>query len=138
MNGNKAYELQYENKINNLIHKNPQLKGFYAYIGDKSLSTVYNYIGHIINFLDYINKPINKITFDDFSEYLMTIRKTKDGNTTSSSHKIVVYQALKKYGKYLVAKGILKSNPMDLIDRPKAIESQESIEKREIGYQLNP
>lgn len=134
MNGNKAYELQYENEIKKIINKTPELQGFYAYIGDKALSTVCNYLGHVSNFLRYIDKPVSQVNFDDFNGYLMTSRKSKNGETTTSSYRIVVYQALKKYSKYLVARGVLKTDPMDSIDRPKAVESQKTIEKREIGY----
>jgi integrase/recombinase XerC len=45
-----------------------------------------------------------------------------------------VYSALKKYGKYLVASSQLERNPMDFIDRPKPIESQKTVAKREVGY----
>ena len=71
---------------------------------------------------------------DDFSGYMMKIQKNQNGENSTSSYKIAAYSALKKYGKYLVASNQLERNPMDYIDRPKPVESEKTISKREIGY----
>lgn len=135
MDGNKEYENKYQIKINNLLNSNKKLYGFYSFIGDKSISTIYNYLLNINSFLLYIkDKSLCELNVDDFSGYMMKIQKNKNGEKTTSSYRISVYSALKKYGKYLVASNQLDKNPMDFIDRPKPIENQKTIEKREIGY----
>ena len=135
MNGNKEYNMKYQNKINKLLESNNKLNGFYSFIGNKSISTVYNYLLHINSFLSYIgNKPLKDLNIDDFSGYMMKIQNNRYGEGSTSSYKIVAYSALKKYGTYLVALNVIDRNPMDFIDRPKPIESQKTIAKREIGY----
>ena len=134
MNGNMEYERKIERKIENLISRNNYLVGFYSFIGDKSISTIYTYLVYVNNFLDFINKIPNELTIDDFSRYMLSIQKNEKGERTTSSYRISVYSALKKYGLYLVASNQLPQNPMQYIDRPKAIDSQQTIAKREIGY----
>ena len=90
---------------------------------------------HIKGFLDFTeNKPLNELNIDDFAGYMMKIQKNQKGETSTSSYRITAYSALKKYGSYLVAANQLSRNPMDFIDRPKPIENQKTIAKREIGY----
>lgn len=134
MVGNKEYEQKIETKIFNLINKNDLLKGFYSFISDKTMSTRYTYLGYINNFLENVNKIPQELTLDDFAGYMLFIQKTNKGDRTTSSYRIAVYSALKKYGKYLVASKQLTNNPMDYIDRPKAIENQSTISKRSVGY----
>ena len=135
MNGNIEYENKYQSKIDCLLSSNNKLYGFYSFIGDKSISTIYNYLLHINGFLLYVgNKPLNQLNIDDFSGYMMKIQRNRKGEKSTSSYRIAAYSSLKKYGKYLVASNQLDKNPMDYIDRPKPIESQKTISKREIGY----
>ena len=135
MNGNLEYEMKYQRKIDNLLLSNKKLYGFYSFIGDKSISTIYNYLLDVNCFLLYIgNKQLNTLNVDDFAGYMMKIQRNKNGERTTSSYRIAVYSALKKYGNYLVASGVINNNPMSFIDRPKAVDSQKTIEKREVGY----
>ncbi len=135
MNGNIEYENKYQSKIDGLLNSNRRLNGFYSFIGDKSISTIYNYLLHINGFLTYImDKPVEELNVDDFSGYMMKIQKNRKGEKATSSYRIAAYSALKKYGKYLVASNQLKVNPMDFVERPRAIDSQETISKRELGY----
>ena len=135
MTGNLEYESKYQRKIDNILASNRNLYGFYSFIGDKSISTIYNYLLDVNSFLLYIeNKPSNKLNVDDFAGYMMKIQKNRNGEKTTSSYRIAVYSALKKYGKYLVASNQLEKNPMDFIDRPKPVENQKTVAKREIGY----
>ena len=135
MNGNIEYENKYQRKINGLLSDNNRLYGFYSFIGNSSISTIYNYLLHINAFLNYTNnKPLNELNIDDFSGYMMKIQKNQKGENSTSSYRIAAYSALKKYGKYLIASNQIDRNPMDFIDRPKPIESQKTIAKREIGY----
>lgn len=134
MKGNIEYEIKYQNKIDGLLAEEPRLCGFYSFIGDKSISTIYNYLLHVNGFLKFTNKDTNKLNIDDFSGYMMRIQKNQKGEKSTSSYRIAVYSALKKYGKYLKISNQLTDNPMNYIDRPKPIETQKTIEKREIGY----
>jgi len=135
MNGNLEYEFKYQRKIDALLESNNKLYGFYSFIGDKSISTIYNYLLDVNGFLSYIgDKSLDKLNVDDFSGYMMKIQRNKAGERTTSSYRIAVYSALKKYGNYLVAAETIKSNPMNFISRPRAIDSQKTIEKREKGY----
>lgn len=135
MNGNIEYDIKYQKKIDGLLNSNKRLNGFYSFIGDKSISTIYNYLLDVNGFLTYIgDKSLDQLNIDDFAGYMMKIQKNQHGEKTTSSYRIAVYSALKKYGKYLVASNQLSKNPMDYIDRPKSIDTQKTIEKREIGY----
>lgn len=134
MEGNLEYTLQNEKNIQHVIDARPELYGFYSFISDLSRTTAYNYLNKINGFLNYANKPPEELTIDDFSGFLLNKRMTENGTISTSSYRIQVYQALKKYGKYLVVKGVLPCNPMDSIDRPASKESQTTIEKREKGY----
>ena len=135
MTGSVEYELKYQRKIDNMLCENNKLYGFYSFIGDKSISTIYNYLLHINSFLFYIGeKKLNELNVDDFAGYMMKIQRNKNGERTTSSYRIAAYSALKKYGNYLVASNTIINNPMNFIDRPKAVDSQKTIEKRENGY----
>lgn len=135
MNGNLEYEKKYQRKIDKILAENKNLYGFYSFIGDKSISTIYNYLLNVNSFLSEIrDKHVSQLNVDDFAGHMMKIQRNKNGEKTTSSYRIAVYSALKKYGKYLVASNQIEKNPMDFIDRPKPIESQTTIEKREKGY----
>lgn len=136
MTGNLDYEYIYQKKINRILQENSNLYGFYSFIIDQSISTVYNYLLHVKRFLNYVkDKPLTELNVDDFSGYMLKIQKNqKNGDKTTSSYKIAAYSALKKYSKYLIASNKLDKNPMDYIGRPKPIESQKTIIKRENGY----
>lgn len=135
MDGNTEYDAMYQRKIDGLLKSNNKLNGFYSFIGDKSISTIYNYLLNVNAFLQFVgDKSPGELNVDDFSGYMMKIQKNQKGERSSSSYRIEVYSALKKYGTYLVASSQLDRNPMEFIDRPKAIESKKTIEKRENGY----
>lgn len=134
MKGAKEYSKNYERKIDGVLQEHPELRGFYSYMSDKSLGTVYSYLCKVIEFIEYTNKPSDKLDIDDFAIFLSGKRKKDNDDEMSSSHRITLHSALKKYGKYLKVKGILQYNPMDDIDRPAAKESQQTIIKREKGF----
>ena len=134
MNGIQEYDKNYSNKIKNIIAEHKDLKGYYAFLSDKSQSTIYSYLFHIGSFMTYVGKPLDKFDFDDFADYLAKSKYTNKGNISTQQYRITVYHSLKSFGKYLVAKGILHKNPMDSIDRPKSKDSQSTIVKRNNGY----
>ena len=132
MTGKEAYELQYKRKINNIIEKNsdkPYLKGFYNYMrGSISDSTIYNYLCYIVNFMDYNHKKIEDLDLDDYTAF-----KAQFSNRTAS-YQINVHSGLKSFATYLVDSNKVSCNLMKNIKRPRFIEQEETISKREIGY----
>lgn len=135
LDGVSDYELEYQRKINIILEENISLKGFYAFMmNDKSISTVYVYLKYINNFMKCIHKPVTELNVDDFSGYMLKIQKGQNGTRTTSSYRIAVYSALNMYGRYLKSRHYLSENPMEDMQRPRAIESSKTIEKREKAY----
>lgn len=134
MNGVEFYSNKIEDRINNLIQENeidmPYLRGFYYFIKDSlTESSAYKYLGHIIRFMNDIEKNIYDIEIDDYLYYLGNTNRRK-----SSSYQITVYSALKKFSEYLYITRKNSLNGMEHIKRPKFKESEQTIKKREIGY----
>lgn len=135
LDGVSDYELEYQRKINIILEENISLKGFYAFMmNDKSISTVYVYLKYINNFMKCIHKPVTELNVDDFPGYMLKIQKGQNGTRTTSSYRIAVYSALNMYGRYLKSRHYLSENPMEDMQRPRAIESSKTIEKREKAY----
>lgn len=132
MEGVQAYENQYINRINNLLSYNKErdyLSGYYYFVSSHlSYSSAYRYLKHVINFMDRCNKNPEDLMLDDYSEYMTAIR------SKTSSYQIAVYSALKSFSEYLLASDRNKLDPMRHAKRPKAIESQKTIQKRDNGY----
>ena len=133
-NGIEDYNLKYEKKLEKVLKKHPELRGFASFAKAKAISTAYSYVKYVAAFREYNSKDVTELDFDDFNDYMDHIKKTKDGKLTTSSYQIAVYSALKKYGKYLHGARKLSYNPMEFMERPKAVESKETKQKREIGY----
>lgn len=131
MTGNEVIERKQEKMIDKIIDCNkdkPYLIGYRNFISDSSNTTIYNYVRHVISFMNYCNKNVEELELDDYTIYLSSIK------TTTSSNQIVVYAALKKFSMYLLANQKNMSNPMQHIKRPKFKESRETKEKRDVGY----
>lgn len=134
MNGVEFYSSKIEDRINNLIQENeidmPYLRGFYYFIKDSlTESSAYKYLGHVIRFMNDIEKNIYDIEIDDYLYYLGNTNRGK-----SSSYQITVYSALKKFSEYLYITKKNSLNGMEYVKRPKFKESEQTIKKREIGY----
>lgn len=135
MNGVSEYNKSKQQLIDNYLMAHPHLRGYCAYLKmDKSLNSVYNYLSTIKLFLDYIHKDPSEITMSDFVEFIAERSVKKDGSEVTSSYAIQMYHALKNYSTYLFDNGIIPKNYMLSVKRPKSIESQSTIEKRERGY----
>lgn len=131
MNGNDYYEDKVRNKIENLLKANNDkryLRGFYNYMTNLSINTIYDYIIYIINFIDNVRKPVEELNLDDYTEYLATL------TDKVTSYQITVYSALKKFSLYLKASGRNMSDPMQYVSRPRFIEKEETKIKRENNY----
>ena len=136
MTGNNDYDNQYLNKINNLINSNKEnkliLKGFINFLGSStSLSTKYNYLLHIISFLNYNNWNLNIINLDSYTDFISTIeRKTP-------SYQISVYSALKRFSNYMYVSDKANKDYMLSVKRPDPTEKMSTIERREKGFLTN-
>ena len=131
MNGNDYYEDKVRNKIENLLKANNDkryLRGFYNYMTNLSINTIYDYIIYIINFIDSVQKPVEELNLDDYTEYLAAL------TDKVTSYQITVYSALKKFSLYLKASGRNISDPMQYVNRPRFIEKEETKIKRENNY----
>lgn len=135
MNGNKEYYQKYENRIQAILERTPEIKGYYAFITpNHSITTIANYMKIIENFYISVNKQPSQINMDDFSFFMLKINKNQNGEETTSSFQINVYHALQSYCTYLYHADIIKKDYMQFIKRPKRIESQKTIEKRDVGF----
>lgn len=132
MKGTEEYELKYKNKIDKTIQNNPDkpyLKGFYNYMGNRmAISTKYDYINYVVNFINFINKDITDLNLDDYTNFLSQIE------TKTPSYQISVYSGLKKFANYLLDSNKVFDNPMQKIARPSFFEEEETISKREVGF----
>ena len=135
MCGINEFNNKYIKRINNILIGCPNyIKGFSDYINNISLTTKYLYINHIINFDKYVNKQVDTLTLDDFSNYMSKMKYKSNGEQMTSSYIITIYSALKKFNQYLFESGILKYNYMIYLKKPKSIELQRTIIKRENGF----
>jgi site-specific recombinase XerD len=135
MTGNIEYNKSKLTLIENYVIAHPELKGYCSYIKiDKSLNTVYNYLSTVKTFIEYTNKNQSEITMSDFVNFISEKSIKSDGSEVTSSFMVQMYHALKSYSTYLFDNGIISKNYMLFVKRPKSIESQETIEKREKGY----
>ena len=103
MSGNQEFNNKYIRRINNAIIDQPNyIKGFISYMSDVSLTTKYAYICDVIGFLKEMNKSVELLTFDDFSSYISDIEYRNDGKRITSSYRIAVYSALKKFNQVTI------------------------------------
>jgi len=134
MSGINEMELTYRNKINNVINGNETLKHYSNFIDSLSCRTQYTYTCIVSAFLKKINKKETDLTFDDFNDYMSDIKYLDNKHTKTSSYLITVYSALKKFSEYLYASKRIPENFMQNIKRPKSVEMQKTIQKRENGF----
>lgn len=133
MKGIQQYTEANNNSIRTLLENNESknyLQGFANHLRlTKSETTTYNYVRHIIDFMDSIgNKQLSKITYDDYISYESKFL------SYSSSYKIVKHSALKAFSEYLFITKMNQINYMENVKAPKASQSVETIEKRENNY----
>lgn len=133
--GLQDFNKKYINKINNVLKNQPEfINGFVSYMNDVALTTKYAYMYDVINFINKVNKPIEELTLDDFSGYISSLEFKDNGEPITSSYRIAVYSALKKFNLYLYTTKRINENYMLNVKRPRPIESQTTIEKREKGF----
>ena len=133
MKGIDQYTETNINNIRTLLENNKSKKYLQGFVNHlrltKSETTTYNYVRHIIDFMDSIdNKALNEIKYDDYISYESKFL------SYSSSYKIVKHSALKAFSEYLFITKKNKTNYMENVKAPKASQSVETIEKRENNY----
>lgn len=135
MSGIQEYNQKYIRKINKVLEGQPDhIKGFANYMNETALSTRYAYLHDVINFVNKVNKPLEDLRFDDFSGYISSLEYKENGEPVTSSYRIAIYSAIKKYCKYLYVTNRIPENFMKDVERPRSIESQKTIQKRENGF----
>ena len=133
MKGIEEYNQKNNSLIQAIISNNPDKKYLQSFANhlklNKSETTTYNYIRHIVDFMESVNnKPLSELEYTDYIDY-----ENKFSDKTSS-YRIVKHSALKAFSEFLF---ISKKNPVDVMDgvkAPKATQSVETIEKRENNY----
>lgn len=131
MTGKEEKDLKVYNEIMGIIEKNKEkdyLLNFFYFLSTMAMRSAKAYLLYVINFINYTNKTPENLTLNDYTAYMFSI------NDKTSAYKIAVYSALKKFSIFLKINGINNANPMEYVHRPKAIESQATKQKREIGY----
>ena len=100
MNGVEAYSNNIEKMIKHKLNDYPQLTGYVNYLSNiGSLTTNYNYLIHVIKFLNKTNKSVGELELDDYTLYLSSLKNKTNG------YQRCAYFALKRYGEYLLYSG---------------------------------
>ena len=108
----------------------PIFTSFYnwMYARDKSYTTMYNYINHVIEFMEFYTKGKNRnkfyesVTDDDIEKYMNSIRrKNVNGKEIEVGDDIraAKWSSLNTFFKFLNQKKYIINNPMLLTERPK-------------------
>lgn len=137
MTGTEQYEAKIISKTQDFIDNSKYkklLKNYFNFIQSSSLSSRYEYVVKVSNFLDYVKKDITEIGVDDIIDYLSYKEFKPDGSRYTSSYRISIYTALLHLFDYAHSADIITKNPMTGIKRPKKVETQKTIEKRAKGY----
>ena len=89
MNGLTEERKLLEDKINNLIADNEQLKGFYEYmlVNDNSLTTIYDTLAKVKVFLTNLDKSVSELNAKDYAKHMLDKRATGDGELSTSTYK---------------------------------------------------
>lgn len=130
--GKKQYDKNYEQLALRKIEKSGHkfLTGFYYYLlTNMTYTSAWNYVYKAIRFLDEeeITDP-SEIKLENYVRHLASLKDY------SSSNRITSYAAMKKLSKYLYANELNSKDYMQFVERPKPIETQEQIDKRENGF----
>ena len=129
MNGRLEKELKAEEKMKIRLANLPDVfTNFYYYMSNKSYLTKYNYIEHVVDFMDFItngennNEFYEKITSIDINRYMSSIRTYDNGNgikRKSDSSMAARWSSLNAFYSFLYNNNMIKENIMLKIERPK-------------------
>lgn len=130
MDGNEAYKLQWQKRIDKTLADNkdkPYLRGFNNAL-NVSISSRYAYLRNIVKFMNFCQKDVEDLEYDDYTAFL----KSKEEMT--ANYMTGLYASLVNFSAYLFDSGKAKTDIMVRIKKPRIKESKETIEKRENGY----
>lgn len=151
MNGRLEKELDARVKMQKKLELLPDIfTEYYYYLEaeDKSYSTIYNYIHHCIDFMNYFTNNIKDDCFysnvqaSDINRYMASIRiKEVNGKVIRAGGDIRAarWTSLKTFFEFLKGKGDIEENPLDKTNRPK-IKTEHKVTyltKREINNVLD-
>lgn len=136
MNGVNEINNIYVKRTLKVVQDNPELAGFYSYLtsSGKSVLTINHYVYSALRLLKITNKKPNELMLDDFTRFMHEATYKKNGEQYTTSYTIEQYHGIKNYGDYLAATHTISENPMNYVKRPRDIESQETVRKREKGF----
>lgn len=107
----------------------PILTAFYNWMDarEKSYTTMYNYINHVVDFMNFVtkgkkdNKFYEAVTDDDIERYMISIRRRiVDGKEIEVGDDIRAarWSSINTFFKFLSQKKYITENPMLLTERP--------------------
>ena len=132
MRGADEYKKHIDSYISKTLSSNldkSYLKSFVNYIKlNRSEYTVYNYLRHVIDFIEYTNKPIVELVYADYLNY------ESEFLDKTASYRMVKHTALKVFSEYLHVTKYTEFDVYKDSPSPKCKESIETIEKRENNY----
>lgn len=144
MNGRLEKELQFAKKMESKLQKLPPIfSDFYYSLGNKSYLTCYNYIEHVVDFMNFItnNSPSNDFYKNvkpfDINRYISSIKTyTSKGilKRTSDSALAARWSSINAFYKFLYLNGLVDENIVVKTERPKIKDEHKkpSLTKKEI------
>lgn len=125
MKGRLEHSLQLKNKTQQLLKLMPAYVSdfYYSLQSSTEPTTQYEYIRKIKSFLDYVNVDISRVDEIVIGKYFEHIGYTPDKNNgmreTSFSYRQENWTILNRFFNFLLRRGIVTSNPVDTVERPK-------------------
>ena len=155
MNGRLEKELKAKEKMEKRLDQLPSIfTDFYYFLSNKSYLTRYNYIEHIADFMNFINKKTQSnefyinVTPIDINKYMESIKtyKTKTGmKRTSDSALAARWSSLNTFYKFLCLMGLVKENIVEKTERPRVRDekkkpalNQTEIKNMTKNIEMNP
>lgn len=134
MNGNEARNKRIEAGIaRTLKNAYPEVRQFKDYISDAAISTQYQYITQVNDFVVKANKNPKNLVLADFVKDMANYQYRSDGAEITNGAKACRWFALKRFSEFLNAYGYIPENYMLKVKRPKRTESEQTMSKREHG-----
>lgn len=120
MTGREESIMKAKAKMAEMLKGQPvEVRGFYSDMihsgKTKSFMTQKSYLQIVIAFMNWLDKPVSEVTYDDV---LLYMDEKSNGGKTSGSWMVAVFSGLKKYFTYLRKTKRITENPMEEMDRP--------------------
>lgn len=136
MTGRQENNLKYLHLIDNKIKgQSKYIQDFPKYLNDMTVASRYTYVGYVVKFMETVGKKETDLRGIDFLSYMSDIQFSNNGQETTSSYRISIYSALKRFSEYLYSiEKVIPEDYMKNIKKPKKKEMQKTIEKRNQSY----